>query len=266
MSYKRKVYNLLELKIPGMIMSWVLRYINIVVERLSEQKKISKNPCFVFQMFFKIFFFVFESVLAVLALILPDDVTEKSVRFIDKGIFEGSFRHFYMPGNIVAFVLISLWYIVVLLYQSIYYPDVPANEKLPGWLSLDIVVLPLLFLGTMLRISCFKTYDLLFAHELTPRREKKLVTTGPYAYVRHPLHTGFFLIVLGRIYLEWCLKDWYPDWIQKYFWPMVIIDLVLTSTGLHRVMKTEEMTLTRKYGKTWEEYARRTKRLIPMLV
>lgn len=51
--------------------------------------------------------------------------------------------------------------------------------------------------GALLRLACFRALGPLFTFELTIHPAHTLVTTGPYAHVRHPSYTGVFATLVG---------------------------------------------------------------------
>lgn len=77
-----------------------------------------------------------------------------------------------------------------------------------------------------------------------PRQE--LITTGPYALVKHPLYTGVALLVL--------------PWIGFLFdtWLGALVGIVLYVAS--RVFAPEEeRTLSAAFGAAWDEYCRKVK-------
>lgn len=81
------------------------------------------------------------------------------------------------------------------------------------------------------------------------RHREGLVTTGPYRHLRHPQYLGLVLVTGG-----W-LVHW-PTLPGLLMWP------VLTAAYV-RQARREEAELTRRFGATYEEYARRTPAWIP---
>lgn len=80
----------------------------------------------------------------------------------------------------------------------------------------------------------------------------RLVTTGPYRLVRHPLYLGMFVAVMG---LATAFQS---------LWGMLITLAVFTPAGLWRA-RLEEEALARTFGQAWERYARRARFVIPFL-
>lgn len=84
------------------------------------------------------------------------------------------------------------------------------------------------------------------------RKERPdLVTTGPYAYVRHPIYTGIILAMLGSAIGETIL------WL---------IPLVVGSAYFIYSAKTEEKNMVQEFPDQYPAYQQRTKMLIPFLL
>lgn len=84
------------------------------------------------------------------------------------------------------------------------------------------------------------------------KKDKRLATSGPYGYVRHPLYVGNHLITFGFCLasgLWWSLPAWLV--IGLIFYPGTI--------------KHEDEVLHRLFGKSWEDWRARTHALIPRL-
>ncbi len=81
--------------------------------------------------------------------------------------------------------------------------------------------------------------------------EHALVQTGPYAYVRHPMYSGWWVCMIGLVLL-------YPVWA-------VFLLLVFSVISFANRARREEIALAARFGQAWIDYTRRTKRLIPGL-
>jgi protein-S-isoprenylcysteine O-methyltransferase Ste14 len=76
----------------------------------------------------------------------------------------------------------------------------------------------------------------------------KLVTSGPYRYVRHPSYLGYFFMFIGLFFL----------------WPSIITLLpFIAIPGYFLVTFDEEKLLVDRFGQDYEEYIKKTGRFIP---
>lgn len=97
-------------------------------------------------------------------------------------------------------------------------------------------------LGAMYNVSATSGVQLQARHQL--------VRHGPYAFVRHPMYLGHWLL-LGGILLV------YLTWTAVLF--------LLLLLPLYRRARFEESALADTFGAEWEAYAARTKFIIPFL-
>ncbi|MDZ7337634.1 MAG: isoprenylcysteine carboxylmethyltransferase family protein [candidate division KSB1 bacterium] len=82
----------------------------------------------------------------------------------------------------------------------------------------------------------------------------RLVTDGPYAYVRNPLYVGNFLLSLGILLMAW---PWMP-WML-----LVLVGLFALQYG--SIVREEEHFLRAKFGAEYDEYCRHVRRWLPSL-
>lgn len=80
------------------------------------------------------------------------------------------------------------------------------------------------------------------------REGHELVTSGPYAYVRHPIYCGLMLAMIGSAL---CLSLLWLCGLPLYFAYFLY------------AARSEEKTLLAQFPDTYPAYRRRTKRLIP---
>lgn len=78
----------------------------------------------------------------------------------------------------------------------------------------------------------------------------ELVTTGPYAFVRHPLYGGLLLAMLGSAIA------------QSLLW---LLPLVVYGPLLFMSARREESVLLEQFSEGYAAYRRRTKMLLPFL-
>ena len=79
---------------------------------------------------------------------------------------------------------------------------------------------------------------------------QKLVTWGPYRYVRHPSYLGYFLMFLGLFFL-------WPHVLTMLSWVAIL--------GYVRASFDEEKLLVQHFGDEYEEYRTKVGRFIPRL-
>jgi protein-S-isoprenylcysteine O-methyltransferase len=80
--------------------------------------------------------------------------------------------------------------------------------------------------------------------------DHRLIDSGPYRYVRHPSYTGALMAFLG---LGLALSNWASL-------AMVLAPALLV---FQRRMNVEESALIQAFGTQYQDYMRRTKRLLP---
>jgi protein-S-isoprenylcysteine O-methyltransferase Ste14 len=79
---------------------------------------------------------------------------------------------------------------------------------------------------------------------------QKLVTWGPYSYVRHPSYLGYFLVFFGLFFI----------------WPGLFTLLPLAAIpGYYNITFEEEKLLMQRFGDEYLRYQKRAGRFIPKL-
>ena len=87
--------------------------------------------------------------------------------------------------------------------------------------------------------------------EVTIREEHKLIRTGPYKYIRHPIYTGLLTSVLGTVIV-----------VSEY---RALVALAIFVTGWTLKAKKEESFLAQEFGPAFEEHKRLTGFFLPPL-
>jgi protein-S-isoprenylcysteine O-methyltransferase Ste14 len=86
---------------------------------------------------------------------------------------------------------------------------------------------------------------------MTQRAEPKLITSGPYRFVRHPIYTGLLTAILGTTLVNNLLG-------------LVIVAVLIAY--FYYCGTVEERNLTATFPAAYPEYKARTKMLIPFLL
>jgi protein-S-isoprenylcysteine O-methyltransferase Ste14 len=123
-------------------------------------------------------------------------------------------------------------------------PFLPRHELSP---TLDLLSILLMLSGSILATAVLLYLGRSFS--ILPEA-RRLVVTGPYRFVRHPLYATEMICMLGLV-------------IQFALWPAVIVFLIQLVIQLER-MRIEEQLLNRTFPE-YEIYANNTARLIPGL-
>jgi protein-S-isoprenylcysteine O-methyltransferase Ste14 len=86
---------------------------------------------------------------------------------------------------------------------------------------------------------------------VTVKDGHKLITSGPYAAVRHPIYTGLLLAFLGTA-------------IARAEW-RGLLALLLVFVAIRAKMKLEEQWMRAQFGESYESYSRRVAALVPYI-
>jgi protein-S-isoprenylcysteine O-methyltransferase len=123
----------------------------------------------------------------------------------------------------------------------------PGYPDAPGWIGLAV-----LWLGLALRVFSILWLGRLFNAMVVIQSGHRLVTSGPYRFVRHPSYTGAVIAAIGL-------------GVAIGYWTSAVAFALGWLIGLAYRIPVEEAALRRAFGHEYDEYCARTKRLIPLL-
>lgn len=117
-------------------------------------------------------------------------------------------------------------------------------------------------LTAALRLWCYATLGRLFTFLVTIRPEHKLITSGPYAYVRHPSYTGVVLMQIGVAliafepggYMVQCRLLRTPIWWLVLMWAVCN---TFTLLSLNNRAKVEDDLMRVTFKEEWKRYSQR---------
>jgi protein-S-isoprenylcysteine O-methyltransferase len=148
--------------------------------------------------------------------------------------------------------LTTLWIVItVATAGSIFVADSFRSADLP-YPVLSYVGLTLFAAGILLRWYSIIHLGRFFTVDVAIATEHKLVDSGPYRFVRHPSYTGALVAFVG---FGLCLRNWAA---------LLVLVLPVTAAFLWRI-HVEERALTDALGDHYRQYAKHTKRLLPLL-
>jgi len=87
---------------------------------------------------------------------------------------------------------------------------------------------------------------------VTIKADHELITTGPYAFTRHPIYTGLLLAFLGSAIADGEVRG--------------ALAFVIAFAALWRKLRLEEKWLTQQFGAVYSEYMQRVAALIPKIL
>lgn len=141
-------------------------------------------------------------------------------------------------------VLWFAWYALMGLDVRYHWSDVPAYAQVLGFL---LLVLGCILVGLTFRANSFAAPVV----KIQKERAHRVISTGPYAYVRHPMYAGALLINIGAPLL---LGSW---------WGLVVGAVFTVMIGVRAVLE-ERMLKAELEG--YVDYANRVRyRLVPYL-
>jgi|ERR1700682_3235632 len=148
----------------------------------------------------------------------------------------------WLIGSIWGSVAIGFWVALLL----------PGAAIKSGRTALFVVGLVLILVGMALRFYSIRVLGISFTCEVSTRPGQQVIESGPYRWVRHPSYTGSMLTVFGVLL---CCLNW-----------AAFAALIVALGGYAYRIRIEERALAKELGPAYEDYMRRTKRLIPFVV
>ncbi len=149
----------------------------------------------------------------------------------------------------------SFWFIVAGMIAAFYLSPIEYlffNAVLPRAFALQLAGLFLIFPGSALFIWARRTLGNFYSGHLSVVEGQQLVRSGPYRFIRHPAYAGYLLITLGLALGYSSLAGF------------AAILFVLLPSVIYRI-RVEDRLLAEHFGAQFEDYARRTKRLLPYI-
>ena len=132
--------------------------------------------------------------------------------------------------------------------------------RAPGWMEWAGLIFPFwIHWSGMIAIICsipymiwvHRTLGQHYSYALETKTEQKLITSGPYGSVRHPLYAAHTLFNLGMIFLT-------------AYIPLIIFAILGVPITYVRI-RNEERMMIEQFGSEYEEYMKKTGRIFPKL-
>jgi protein-S-isoprenylcysteine O-methyltransferase Ste14 len=164
----------------------------------------------------------------------------------------GAIRSKSMKGSrnwiLAITMVVALFGLFLLLRRG----SIPKSVTMVLWnrpLAMGIVSVVIEYAGLLLLIWARRALGSSWSARVETTSEHEFVQQGPYAHVRHPMYSGFLLMVLGSA--------------MAYGRLLGIVILAAFAVGFYLKAMREEAILQEKYGSAYSLYKSATKRFIP---
>jgi len=155
----------------------------------------------------------------------------------------------WRESGLLALAFLGLW-VIPAIYALTGFPAALDRPLIPATAILGIVMLSAaLFLFYRSHADLGKNWSI----SLEIRSEHRLVSSGIYRFIRHPMYSSFFLMAVAQLLL---LPNWFAG----------ITGLVGVGMLYAFRIRQEERMMMERFGAEYRDYMTRTARLIPWLI
>ena len=106
--------------------------------------------------------------------------------------------------------------------------------------------------GIVLRFYAIRVLGAFFTTTVAVAPNQRVIESGPYRFIRHPSYSGLLITLMGY---GLCMTNWLS----------LLVLLGCALMGLSYRIHVEEHVLQVQLGEPYQDYMRRTKRLIPFV-
>jgi len=200
----------------------------------------------------------------------PQSAPSKKEKQFEKDSVYGKAEKLQIGISIIKWALTSAFLLEILLTAvpglRSYFKS--SEDVQIGGASAQLVQtsLILIILGGLIRGWCYRSLGSFFTWEIAIRSEHKLITTGPYSFVRHPSYVGIWLTILGTViylnssetWLHWTVLR--PSGIIGSGCRLVynLWSLLWFSVIAFRATQ-EDRIMAKNFGQEWIEWSSRVK-------
>ncbi len=105
-------------------------------------------------------------------------------------------------GRSWPIILTSMALAALLLLQPVFLPQLGWSTAAPWGLWLQISGAVVCFGGLLLNVWARRHLGQFYVQRSEVQSNHRLIDSGPYAYVRHPLFTAYFMLVIGWLFIN----------------------------------------------------------------
>ena len=165
-----------------------------------------------------------------------------------KGFFQDKLKKYFKYYRLIyngLSLVIMLWILSVMLHLDT--PSVLSDNALITSFGFDLMLF-----GFAVLVLTFEHINLLSFFGLSQKEESAgLITAGVYQYVRHPLYSGLFLVLVG--------------WFLSLPTQSVLLSVVMSVIYIVIGIEFEEKKLRRIFGEQYAKFALNKKKFIPFI-
>ena len=149
----------------------------------------------------------------------------------------------------------SLWLLyglITLGYALSFSIGATKTGRVHHWDTFFAIGMVLVVIGFTIRMYSILTLSQYFTYSVAKVENHKIISTGPYKFIRHPGYLGQCIIFMG---ISISISNWLS---------ILLMMIPVTLGYLYRI-KVEEKFMTDQFGDAYKDYQDRTKRIIPLL-
>ncbi len=149
--------------------------------------------------------------------------------------------------SIVVILIMSSASVLISVIEWAYFTDTASSIGI-----YNLIGLLLLVSGIAIRIWAIQTLGKHFTATATINNDHCLIQNGPYHFVRHPSYLGAFMAIVGT-----------PVFLNVFWAVWFVIGAM--SVAYYIRISVEEKMLSDYFGKNYDQYKLRTKRILPFI-
>jgi len=120
------------------------------------------------------------------------------------------------------------------------------------WNVVSVIFIIIAFMGAIFRAWSVAVLGVYFTWHIKIQSGQKIITNGPYKFVRHPSYTGAWILY---IFILLFINAWIAATLMG----------ILLLLAFNRRMKYEEIKLIETFGDDYIKYSKKVKKIIPFI-
>lgn len=159
-------------------------------------------------------------------------------------------RSFWQGARFRIGVIIVIFLLIQIPTVRNYFHAIANSKSASSNLILDSIGVALAVIGVALAIWARVHLGRNWGMPMSIKEKPDLVTSGPYAYIRHPIYTGILMAFIGSAF------------VNGVFW---FIPFVIFTVYFIYAAKSEEILMQKEFPNQYPAYMKKTKMLIPFI-